>query len=90
MITDVTNQSVQFRHSRTHLVRTLADMYFGSGIQFVVIAIRSSDGTVLREPQPGYTFRPDDTMIVLAHRSTELRLQGILKSKEITYRGARI
>jgi voltage-gated potassium channel len=70
--------------------RKLADMYFGAGIQFVVIAIRSSDGVVTRDPPPNYAFRPDDTMIVLTHRTTELRLQGILKNKEITYRGARI
>lgn len=69
--------------------RTLADIKFGAGFQFVVIAIRSNDGVVTREPPPTYTLRPDDTLIVLAHRTMELRLQEIVRNKQIIYRGVR-
>ncbi len=69
--------------------RALSEIHFGAGMQFVVIAVRSSNGVVLRDPPATYHLCPDDTLVVLAHRSAEVRLHRITSAKEIIYRGAR-
>ena len=69
--------------------QALEDISFGTRHQFVVIAVRSSDGTVTRSPLPTYQLQKDDAIVVLAPQQAELRLQRSPQSSEILYRGAR-
>ena len=69
--------------------KTLNEIHLGSGIQFVVVAVRSDSGTVTRDPEATYTLRANDLLIVLAQRTAELRLQKMTVAKQIQYRGAR-
>lgn len=68
---------------------TLAEVSLGSGVQFVVIALRHSDGSVTRDPLPDCILQANDTLVLLARRSTELRLFKTPAAREIIYRGAR-
>ena len=47
--------------------RQLGTVTFGASIQFVMIAVRSSNGHVIRDPPSDYILCPDDVLIVLAH-----------------------
>lgn len=67
----------------------LSEVSLGDRIQFVIIAIRSRNGTVIRDPPLSYVLQVDDTLVVLAHRSSEVRLVQPRLRKEIVYRGAR-
>ena len=67
----------------------LSEISFGEGVQFVVLALRAADGRVTRDPQPTCVLGPDDTLVLLAHRSTEVRLFRASTAREIVYRGAR-
>ena len=69
--------------------RALADIHFGVGQQFVIIAVRSNDGVVTRDPPMSYTLRPDDTLVVLAHRNSQIQMQKIANAREVVYRGVR-
>lgn len=69
--------------------QTLADVHFGKGIQFVVIALRSIEGVATRDPSGTSGINPNDILVVLSHRTAELRLQRLSSPKEINYRGAR-
>ena len=69
--------------------REAGSISFGSGIQFVLIAVRSRNGTVNRDSPAMYAIQPGDTLIVLAPRTVELDLQRVVKPRDIVYRGAR-
>lgn len=62
---------------------------FGEGVQFLVIAVRSADGKVSQDLQPDHILQPNDTLVLLAHRNTEVRLFKASVAREIMYRGAR-
>jgi voltage-gated potassium channel len=68
---------------------SLGRVSFGDGIQFVVLAIRSVDGNVTRDPEPNCILKPNDTLVLLAHRNTEVGLFKAPVAREIFYRGAR-
>jgi len=69
--------------------RALTDIHFGLGLQFVIIAVRSGEGIVTRDPPATYTLRADDTLVVLAHRNAGIQMQRIASAREITYCGVR-
>jgi voltage-gated potassium channel len=69
--------------------RALKDIHFGAGLQFVTIAIRLSDGIVVRHPPATYALRADDTLVVLADHSAEMQMQRIASARETIYRGVR-
>ncbi|MEQ9406252.1 MAG: NAD-binding protein [Fuerstiella sp.] len=68
---------------------SLNQISFGAGVQFVIVAIRSGDGSVSQDPASEYVLQSDDTIVVLAHRSVDVRLLNTASRKEIIYRGAR-
>lgn len=70
--------------------RTLNSVTLGSDVQYVLIAIRSADGLVTRDPPKDYVLKPDDVLVVLAPRSADLRLMRTSGQGEIIYRGARL
>ena len=69
--------------------QALEHISFGTGNRFVVLAVRSRDGTVSRDPPADYQLSPDDTLIVLAQQGVEMRLRQVAEAKEIIYRGVK-
>lgn len=67
----------------------LNDISFGDVAQFVVIAVRSVDGRTVSDPGSDYVLMADDTLVLLAHRGTELKLLKKSGASEIVYRGVR-
>lgn len=69
--------------------RYLSELTFADSVQYVIIAVRSCDGTVTRDPAGDYVLAADDVLMLLAHRNAELRLVNNTAHAEIIYRGAR-
>jgi K+/H+ antiporter YhaU regulatory subunit KhtT len=67
----------------------VSDLAFGSANQFVVVAIRHSDESVTRNPDPSVAMRPGDTLIVLAHGGAVAQLRQRVGKSELVYRGSR-
>jgi voltage-gated potassium channel len=67
----------------------LSALSFGQAIQFVLIAIRSEDGSVQKDPPANYKLVANDTLIILARRNAEVELTRLAKPKERMYRGVR-
>ncbi|QDU78834.1 Voltage-gated potassium channel Kch [Polystyrenella longa] len=67
----------------------LSDFCLGKMNQFVVVAVRHSDESVNRNPEPDYQVQVGDTLIVLAHRSAVPQIREKVARREIYYRGAR-
>lgn len=81
----------EFRVSANSPVNSqrLGALSFGPDDQFVVIAIRTVDRNVIRNPPSDYVLRPDDTIIVMAHHDATLQLRQRFAAHEMVYRGAR-
>jgi len=69
--------------------KALSELSFGQANQFVVLAVRSSDGTVTRNPSPETVIQANDTVVVIANEGAVARLNALAVKPEIMYRGAR-
>lgn len=69
--------------------RPLSEITFGDGIQSVLIALRSCDGTITRDPLPDCVLQPNDTLILLTQLNVDVRLVRNPGAADIIYRGAR-
>ncbi|MEZ6046737.1 MAG: TrkA C-terminal domain-containing protein [Planctomycetaceae bacterium] len=67
----------------------LSDLSLGKMNQFVVIAIRHADGSVMKNPDPHYRIQVGDVLIVLAHQSAVPQIRERAARQQIMYRGAR-
>jgi len=67
----------------------MSDLSYGDAVHFVIMGIRSADGTITHDPGPGYILKADDIIILLAHRDVDIKLHRKRRDTGIVYRGAR-
>lgn len=69
--------------------RRLTELMFADATQFVIVAVRATDGTVTQDPAADHVLGAGDVLVVLGHKGTQLRLLETSAHSEIIYRGAR-
>lgn len=79
----------QFDRNSSFISRQLGTIAFGLDHQFVVIAIRNDDGSVIRNPCADYVIQSNDTIIVLAPHDAAPQLRQNFATHDMVYRGAR-
>lgn len=67
----------------------LGEIRFGDATQFVVVAIRRSNGEVVQQPPAECVLEAGDVIVFLAHRGVKMTLAKASRRAEILYRGAR-
>ena len=69
--------------------RALGDLSLGDAFQFVIIAIRSADGSLTKDPGRAHVLKAGDIVVLLVHRDAEVQLRAAAAPREVIYRGAR-
>jgi voltage-gated potassium channel len=68
--------------------KSIGEVEVGGG-GFVIVAIKKSDGTLVREPKPADTLATNDVLILLGHAETLPQLALRVNNRVVTsYRGA--
>lgn len=68
---------------------TLRDVSLEAGVQFVVVAVRDPDGSVLKNPPDDHELQADETLVVVTTKSATKRLRKKAEAVELMYRGVR-
>ena len=69
--------------------RALGDLSLGDAFQFVIVAVRSPQGTLTKDPGRSHILNAGDVVVLLVHRDAEVQLRTAAAPREVIYRGAR-